>query len=73
MDLLESLALARRITPRLVSLLILAAVIFAPRPTASLMEGAAEARAQQVVALLDRALESTLESGSGHRHSHRSR
>jgi len=72
MDLLEALSLARRIWPRLVSLLVLAAVVLAPRPTASLIEGAARARAQQVVSLLDRALETTLKPEPDRR-PHRSR
>jgi hypothetical protein len=67
MDLLEFLALARRIWPRFVALLVLAAVILAPRPTASLVEGVAEARARQVVSLLERALRSTLEPNSKRR------
>lgn len=70
MDLLEFLALARRIWPRFVALLVLAAVILAPQPTASLVEGVAEARARQVVSLLDRALRSALEPNSNRRQLH---
>jgi len=73
MDPLGSLELARRIWPRVVSLLLLTAVVLAPRPTAALIEGAAEARARQIISLLDRALESALKPESGHRHLHRAR
>lgn len=52
MDVLEGLALARHFCPRLVAVLILAALIFFPKPSYGLIEAAARSRAQEFTSLL---------------------
>jgi hypothetical protein len=60
MDLFEAFAVSRRIWPRMTAAIVLAALIFAQRPAASLLEHAAEIHAQRIVTVLEQALDSTL-------------
>lgn len=62
-SLFSLLSIAQRIWPVPVGLLVAAACIFAPRPTAALIEREAEAKGREMAALFDNAILSGL-----HRH-----
>jgi hypothetical protein len=66
MDPLDVFAVSRRIWPRVTAAIILAALLFAPRPTGSLLERAAEIRTQRIVTMLEQALDSTLHTQADH-------
>lgn len=52
MDALDGLALARHFWPRLVAVVVLAALVFFPKPSYGLIEAEAKQRAREYTALL---------------------
>jgi len=70
MDTFELLSLGRNLFPRLVPVVVVLALIFAPNFSAGLILRAAESRAQQITSMLGHVLRAPLEHQRRHRPSH---
>jgi len=68
MDVLDAIGLARQFWPRLVAVLLLAALLYFPKPSYGLIEAAAERRAQEITSLL---IDSVLPERQGRAAEHR--
>jgi hypothetical protein len=65
METLEALAVARRLWPRLVPVLVAASLYFAPQFSAAVLVQAGEERARQIASILDRAIRSAIADSDG--------
>lgn len=67
METLEALGLARRLWPRLIAVLVVAGLCFAPQPSAAVLMQAGEEKARQITSILDRVVRSAMADSDRHR------